>query len=302
MELQNFENILISGATGNSAYFFLKLLEEKNYKKKISVISRNKDKNNYFKQFNLNFNILNGDIRDKNFLSKCFENIDIVLHAANMENSINILEIGSKQKVKWFILVHSTMIFSKDISQFIKNRINIDKEIKEKYSNVTILNSSMIYGNDRDTNFSRLIKFMNKFMFFPIFGNGNNYMQPIYIEDLARSYYNVIKHKGKTFNKKYILAGKEPVRYIDILKTVKKKLNKKIIFIKIPIFLSVILVKIFRILSLGTLRINTSQIIRLTENKIYNYSDAQKDFSFCPRGFEEGIEIQINKYKENNLK
>ena len=209
MELQNFENILISGATGNSAYFFLKLLEEKNYKKKISVISRNKDKNNYFKQFNLNLNILNGDIQDKNFLSKCFENIDIVLHTANMENSKNIVEIGSKQKVKWFILVHSTMIFSKDISQFIKNRINIDKEIGEKYSNVTILNSSMIYGNDRDINISRLIKFMNKFKFFPIFGSGNNYMQPIYIEDLARSYYNVIKHKGKTFNKKYILAGKK---------------------------------------------------------------------------------------------
>jgi len=146
---------------------------------------------------------------------------------------------------------------------------------------------------------SRLIKFMDKFKIFPIFGYGQNYMQPIYIEDLANAYYNVIKFKEQTFNKRYILAGKEPLRYTDILKIIENKLEKKILFIKIPLSLSIFLIKICEIIFFGKLQINASQVERLSEDKIYDYSQAKKDFLFNPKRFEEGIEIQINNYKKS---
>ena len=38
---------------------------------------------------------------------------------------------------------------------------------------------------------------------------------------------------------------------------------------------------------------------RLSEDKIYDYSQAKKDFLFNPKGFEEGIEIQIKNYKQS---
>tara|TARA_B110000003_G_scaffold123537_1_gene125922 strand:- start:201 stop:803 length:603 start_codon:yes stop_codon:yes gene_type:complete len=190
------------------------------------------------------------------------------------------------------------MVFSKNSSPRIKNRIRIEKEILKKNSNITILSSTMIYGTPRDINMSRLIKFMDKFKIFPIFGNGKNYMQPIYIEDLANAYYEVIKLKDKTFNKRYILAGKKPIKYIDILRLIEKKLNKKIYFIKIPLSLSLFFIKICEIIFFGKLHINTSQVKRLSEDKIYDYSDAEKDFLFKPKTFEEGIEIQIKNYKD----
>ena len=96
------------------------------------------------------------------------------------------------------------MVYSKHSSKRIENRKNIEKNIFKLNSNVTILSSSMVYGTSRDINMSRLIKFMDTFKIFPIFGNGQNYMQPIYIEDLANAYYNVIKFKEQTFNKRYI--------------------------------------------------------------------------------------------------
>ena len=295
---KNFDNILITGASGNSAYFFLKKLEKENFRKVIKIIIRSKSKNSYFKKFNLNFKILNGDINDKKFLLKSLSNIDTILHTANIENSENIIKVGNEKKVKWFILVHSTMVFSKNSSPRIKNRIRIEKEILKKNSNITILSSTMIYGTPRDINMSRLIKFMDKFKIFPIFGNGKNYMQPIYIEDLANAYYEVIKLKDKTFNKRYILAGKKPIKYIDILRLIEKKLNKKIYFIKIPLSLSLFFIKICEIIFFGKLHINTSQVKRLSEDKIYDYSDAEKDFLFKPKTFEEGIEIQIKNYKD----
>lgn len=295
---KNFDNILITGASGNSAYFFLKKLEKENFRKVITIITRSKSKNSYFKKFNLNFKILNGDINDKKFLLKSLSNIDTILHTANIENSENIIKVGNEKKVKWFILVHSTMVFSKNSSPRIKNRIRIEKEILKKNSNITILSPTMIYGTPRDINMSRLIKFMDKFKIFPIFGNGKNYMQPIYIEDLANAYYEVIKLKDKTFNKRYILAGKKPIKYIDILRLIEKKLNKKIYFIKIPLSLSLFFIKICEIIFFGKLHINTSQVKRLSEDKIYDYSDAEKDFLFKPKTFEEGIEIQIKNYKD----
>ena len=295
--LNNFDNILLTGASGNSAYFFLKKLEKENFDKVIKVITRDKSKNSYFNQFKLKFKIFNGDINDKEFLSKCLNDIDVVLHTANIENSQNIVEVGSEKKVKWFILVHSTMVYSKHSSKRIENRKNIEKNILKLNSNITILSSSMVYGTSRDINMSRLIRFMDTFKIFPIFGDGENYMQPIYIEDLADAYYNVIKFKEQTFNKRYILAGKEPLKYNDILKIIEKKLEKKIFYIKIPLKLSIILIKICEIIFFGKLHINVSQVERLSEDKIYDYSEAKKDFLFNPKGFEEGIEIQINNYK-----
>ena len=74
---------------------------------------------------------MNGDIADEDFLLKSMENIDTVLHTANMENSEYIIEAGRK-KIKWFILAHSTMVYSKNLSPFIKNRIRIEDEIIKK--------------------------------------------------------------------------------------------------------------------------------------------------------------------------
>ncbi len=296
MLLQNFEKLIIFGARGNTANYFLKILEKEKFEGEITVVSRDKNKNNYFNQFKLNFKILNGDIKETNFLEKCFDNIDTVLNLANMENSPKIVEIGSKHKVKWFILVHSTMIFSKNKSKFILNRINIEKDLLKKNKNLTILRPTMIYGNKRDINISRLIKYLDKFKIFPIFGNGKNLLQPVYVNDLSKSYFNVIKNKNVTFNKSYNLAGKNSIEYLKILKIIESALKKKIIFIRLPINISAILVKILNILFFGKFPINSSQVRRQGEDKIFSFDEATKDFNFNPIKIEEGLKLQIKDY------
>ena len=296
MLLQNFEKLIIFGARGNTANYFLKILEKEKFEGEITVVSRHKNKNNYFNQFKLNFKILNGDIKETNFLEKCFDNIDTVLNLANMENSPKIVEIGSKHKVKWFILVHSTMIFSKNKSKFILNRINIEKDLLKKNKNLTILRPTMIYGNKRDINISRLIKYLDKFKIFPIFGNGKNLLQPVYVNDLSKSYFNVIKNKNVTFNKSYNLAGKNSIEYLKILKIIESALKKKIIFIRLPINISAILVKILNILFFGKFPINSSQVRRQGEDKIFSFDEATKDFNFNPIKIEEGLKLQIKDY------
>ena len=55
--------------------------------------------------------------------------------------------VVASKKVKWIILVHSTMIYSKNLSPFIKNRIRIDDKIKENFNfEKKILNSEEFYN------------------------------------------------------------------------------------------------------------------------------------------------------------
>jgi hypothetical protein len=39
--------------------------------------------------------------------------------------------------------------------------------------------------------------------------------------------------------------------------------------------------------------IKSEQVLRLNENKDFSYEEAQKDFGFNPRSFEEGIKIEL---------
>ena len=82
--LKNFDNILLTGASGNSAYFFLKKLEKENFDKVIKVITRDKFKNSYFNKFKLKFKFFNWDINHTDFLAKSLTDIDSVLHIANI--------------------------------------------------------------------------------------------------------------------------------------------------------------------------------------------------------------------------
>ena len=50
MLLQNFEKLIIFGARGNTANYFLKILEKEKFEGEITVVSRDKSKNNYFNQ------------------------------------------------------------------------------------------------------------------------------------------------------------------------------------------------------------------------------------------------------------
>ncbi len=299
MNLENFENLLIFGARGNTAYNFLKILEKEKFNKEISIVSRDKTKNDYFRKFNLKLNILNGDIKDKIFLEKCFHNIDTVINLANMENSPNIVYFGSIKKVKWFILVHSTMIYSNYKSKFILNRIKIERDILKNNKNVTILRPTMIYGNNRDINISKLIKFLDNYRFFPIFGDGKNLLQPIYIQDLSKAYFDVIKNKNKTFNKSYNLAGKNNIEYLRMLKLIESQLEKKMFFFKIPINLSIVLVNFFNLFLFGKFPINQSQVKRQSEDKTFDTTNAEIDFNFTSRLFEEGLKLQIREYNKS---
>ena len=293
--------ILITGANGHSGRIFLENLEKEHPKKfdEVNIVVRKSNLDDFITNSTLNIVKHQGDLNDYEFVNKITQDIDVILHIAGIQRSKILFEKSVQNKVNWIIAIHTTGRYSKFKSASAEY-IEIEDqllELREKI-NITILRPTMIYGSKRDKNMNRLIKFIDRFPIYPIFGNGNNLMQPVNAKDLARSYIQVIEKSEATKNENYNLSGKYPEKYKNLINTVSKYLNKKVIVIKLPIFLSYYLVKFSRNI-IPKFPLNEEQVLRMKEDKDFTHLKATEDFGYNPMSFEEGIKEEINEYKRN---
>ena len=291
-------NLLVTGATGHSGKLFLEDLNNKPEKyNEVHVVTRNESQNEFDHLKNLNIIEHVGDLKSEEFAEKITRNIDTILHIAGIQMSRNIFNAAVKNKVDWVIAVHTTGRYSKFKSASAEY-IEIEDELLTMRDKIkmTILRPTMIFGSARDRNMYRLVKFIDKYPVFPIFGNGNNLMQPVTGRDLAKAYMSVIDNKNTTVNRNYNLSGKYPIKYKTLVKTIAEKLNKKVTLIKIPIFISYYSVLLAQKL-IPKFPLNEEQILRMKEDKDFTHLAAEKDFRYNPESFDEGIKIEIKEYR-----
>ncbi|MGV2874567.1 NAD(P)-dependent oxidoreductase [Macrococcus capreoli] len=290
--------LLVTGLTGHTGKWFLEAINEKGFNGEIHAIVRKTSNTESIDKSIHPIKKHIGDLTDKEFLNEVCKDIDVILHIASINNSLDILDAAVKNGVEWFIGVHTTGMFS-EFKIASEGYINIEKIIKNQYANkidITILRPTMIYGSSMDHNMFKLIKFVDKSPLFPVFGNGKNLMQPVYAKDLGYAYYNVISMSEKTKNKEYNLSGKNAIKYKDLVKTVAQELQTKIIFVHIPIIFSYNLARLFE--KVPGFPINSEQVLRMKEDKKFGHINARKDFSFNPVSFEEGIKFEVAEYLE----
>ncbi len=296
--------LFITGATGHSGKWFLKYLSETTLYKDVKCVIRNEEKLESIKKMNLNLNIIPqfGDLENLDFLQESMEDCNTILHIASIYYSENIIKAAIKNNIEWCILVHTTGIFSKYKSAS-EEYSKIENSL-EKYRNqikITILRPTMIYGSDQDRNMIKLIDFLYRFKFFPMFGGGGNLMQPVLASDLARAYIQVIENKEKTKGNDYNLPGKTPIPYIQLIQTVGKILGRKTIIIKLPIGFSIFSAKLYNFLSPKPI-ISVEQVLRMQEDKAFDYQKAIYDFGYNPIDFETGIKEEIQIYLDKKGK
>ncbi|TDL93390.1 NAD(P)-dependent oxidoreductase [Macrococcus brunensis] len=289
--------LLVTGATGHSGTFFLEKLN-KNSKdiKLIRCLVRPTTDISILKGFkNLNIETVEGDIEDQKFLESVTRDIDTILNIANIRFTAKLQEAALKNNVDWLIAVHTTGRYSKFKSAS-KEYIEIeDKLLNERKMDLTILRPTMIYGSMKDHNMSKLIKFLDKSKFFPIFGNGKNLLQPVRAQDLAQAYYDVIMHPEVCKNKEYDLSGQDEITYNEIIRLISYELNRNTVKINMPINLSYCLAN-YGQKYIPKFPIKGEQVLRMQEDKVFSHEQARKDFGYAPLSFEKGIKNQVQEY------
>ena len=289
--------LLITGATGHSGEWFIKMLISEKYDKRIRCTVRETSDTSYLDNSGLDIELVIGDLKDPVFANRALDKITTVVNFTGQKCVKNLVNSDNVKYVDWVISVHTTAIFSK-YKSLAKEYKKIENCLIESGKRYTIVRPTMIYGSKKDRNMSKLINYLNKFRFFPVFGKGTNLLQPIYAKDVAGSVYAILQNKEYVVNKSYNIAGKNSITYNELLKTVARGLQRNVTLIHVPYNISYLAVKFLNVI-INNFPISTEQIMRMNEDKAYDCTEAINDFGFSPISFDEGITLEILEYEKN---
>lgn len=213
-------------------------------------------------------------------------------HPKYYHTSIDIIK---EQGIKRAYFITTTGLFSQYRSAADIYKIG-EKRIKDSGCVWTILRPSMIYGTERDRNMTKLLKYLCRYPFFPIFGDGKCLMQPVFVEDLANGIVAALRNHKLAEYKAYNLCGPQPLPYIELLHQCRRALESRIKFIHIPHKLAVAAAAVGE--KIPGFPITKEQVQRLLEDKNFDISLAKEELGYSPRPFEIGIREEILRLKE----
>ena len=294
MNLEDNE-LLVVGASGHSAQYFFERLVKENFQKKIKCLIRSDSQIDHLKIYDLDLEFIYVDFDDIDSLKTAMEGVKAILNIAGIRVSEKIVRAGTEVGINWFICVHTTGRYSKFKSASAEY-IEIEDSLLKEFSNLTILRPTMIYGSSRDGNMYKLVQYIHKNRFFPVFGNGKNLMNPIHVQDLGNAYYDVLHNQNTTFGNQYNLSGKHEIKYISILEETALALGKKVLFIHLPIWFCLIVVYLINSILRSRSPVSTEQVLRMKEDKVFSWKEAHSDFGFSPMSFKDGIRIEVNEF------
>jgi nucleoside-diphosphate-sugar epimerase len=190
------------------------------------------------------------------------------------------LEAGG---IKRAVFVSTTAIFTSLPSSSRAVRLEAEAAVRTASLDWTLLRPTMIYGNARDRNISRLLRFLKRWPIFPVCGNA--LWQPIYVEDLADAVVASLDSPASV-GKAYNLAGAAPTSFRDLVRTAARAIGRRVVLVPVPIAAAVLGARMTRIVS-------PEQVRRLAEDKAFAYTDAARDFGFGPHSFETGVRLEV---------
>jgi uncharacterized protein YbjT (DUF2867 family) len=292
--------LLVTGITGHTGGYFLQELINNKYEGPIRCIVRETSNTSLLDNSELNIEKVFGDLDDLDFIGRVMNGVDTVLHIYNIHHSPMIVQAAINQRVKRAILVHTTGIYS-EFKYASEGYKKVEQKIKELKSDprcptkITILRPSMIYGDLCDRNMSKFIKMVDKLKIMPVIGGGNSLIQPVNARDLGKAFFTVLMSPENSGGEAYDLSGERPIRMIDAFKIISKELNKKTVFISLPLGLGVLMARVLKTLSLGKIDY-VERVERMGENRNYSHDKATRDFGYNPITFERGIQIEVKEY------
>lgn len=292
--------LLVTGITGHSGRYFLEELIKNKYEGPIRCVVRETSDTSLIDNSGLNIEKVVGSLDDVDFIRKAMNGVDAVMHIYNIHHSTTIVQAAIENNVKRTILVHTTGIYSnfKGASQGYKDVENKVAELiadPDCPTKITILRPTMIYGDLYDSNMSKFIKMIDKFRIMPVINGGKSLIQPVNARDLGKAYYAVLNSPENTAGKAYNLSGEKPLQMIEVFKSISDNLNKKTIFVSVPLGFGVLLAKIAKALTLGKLDY-IEKVQRMGEDRSYSHEEARNEFGYKPMSFVKGIWIEVEQH------
>ncbi|OGP16300.1 MAG: hypothetical protein A2V21_311900 [Deltaproteobacteria bacterium GWC2_55_46] len=216
------------------------------------------------------------------------------MNASYIVYAENILKATreARASLKRIIYIGSTGIYTGLPSRSAEDKRTAEGLIKNSSVPYTILRPTMVYGTAKDRNIFRLISFLYRYPLFPVFGKGNNLVQPVYIDDVVGAVIRAVD-TPETAKKSYNIGGPSSLAYNELIDITARKLGKRVARVHIPIGASLCVARAVRTVA-GRFPVSDEQILRLSENKDVDITDASRDFGYAPLSFQDGVEREVD--------
>lgn len=280
------KTVFITGATSHTGSRLVKKLCENGYHVKCLL----HDKSHSSKLPESKIEIIQGSLENPREFAGRIGAADAIINVAHINFAPGIIELAKITKINRVIFLSSQRRFTKFPCVSARQVIESEALIEASQLDYTIMRSAMIYGGSNDNNMTKLIRFLRVSPVFPIFNNGKNLVQPVFVLDLISAIISALE-RDISYRKIYNIAGPESMTYKSFIHKTAKTVGKKIIFLRLPFALSLALLKFAE----GFLKspFTSEQLQRLAEDKTANITEAVRDLDFAPRSFEEGLKIKL---------
>ena len=211
---------------------------------------------------------------------------DVLLEMANLRQARKLLPHLASLGVRRAFCVTTTAVFSRHHSFSQEYRV-IEEEMRASPLDVTILRPSMIYGNERDKNMHKLLRFIAKWKVYPLFG-AQALMQPVQVEDLAAGIARAVLRDARG---EYNLAGPRPLPYATLVRHAFGALGLPPRLVALPAAPVAAAAGVLE--KLPGFPLKREQVVRLQEDKAFDIGVAHEVLGYAPRSFKRGIEEEV---------
>ncbi len=216
---------------------------------------------------------------------------DAWIHLAPMDLLPSLMGVAQRIGIRHVIAFSSTSIFTKQVcatpaeKAFISRLTDAEQYLADYASEHdmawNVFRPTLIYSG-MDKNVSFISRMVRRFGIFPLVGDGLR--QPVHAEDLARGCIHVLARSGIN-NRAYNLGGGEVLPYSEMVRRIFRAQGLSPRLMKIHPAPVRLMIRLFRIFP-AYRYLTPAMIDRMSQDMVFDYEEARKDFGYSPRPFE----------------
>jgi uncharacterized protein YbjT (DUF2867 family) len=248
----------------------------------------------------LGFQVRRGDLSDEASLREVLGDRDTLVTTTTLKlgHTPTLFRALEGSPVSRGVFVSTTGIFT-DLELPERTRV-LEAEDLIRNSGVpfTILRPTMIYGAADDINIHKMLRFADRWGFFPVLGDAGCLQHPVHVDDVADAVVNALLADAAR-NRTYNLSGKAPIRFDAMIDEVGNALGRSVLRPRLPLSVSLAAAQLLRVLPRPPF--TPGQIRRNNMDKSVDHADAARDLGYCPIDFPTGVRRQVAEMKQQGL-
>jgi uncharacterized protein YbjT (DUF2867 family) len=167
-----------------------------------------------------------------NAVSLYLERGQDTFHSVHVESARRVAAQAQRCGVKRIIHVSGIGADPRSQSVYIRKRGEGELAVREAFADAILIRPAVMFGRD-DAFLTPILKLLKRLPFFPIFGNGQMRLQPVYVEDVGQAMAKIMQSEqaGPTM---FEFGGPRVYSYEELLRTVASAAGIKPILLPIP--------------------------------------------------------------------